>query len=119
MLILGREAPEAAGVGSEVAEPAAAFVSEVEVMQHILVAATDTMTRGPLRRLQELATRAARKSGRRLRATKEANLAARSSACTPQRTMPRGPLITIEPMTMRPARIATRPDLARHRRASA
>jgi hypothetical protein len=88
-------------------------------MQHILVAATDTMTRGPLRRLQELATRAARKSGRRLRATKEANLAARSSACTPQRTMPRGPLITIEPMTMRPARIATRPDLARHRRASA
>jgi hypothetical protein len=98
-------------------------------MQHILVAATDTMTRGPLRRLQELATRAARKSGRRLRATKEANLAARSSECnstthydarcTPQRTMPRGPLITIEPMTMRPAHIATQPDLARHRRASA
>jgi hypothetical protein len=54
-----------------------------------------------------------------LRATKEANLAARSSECTPQTTMPRGPLITIEPMTMRPARIATRPDLARHRRASA
>jgi hypothetical protein len=99
-------------------------------MQHILVAATDTMTRGPLRRLQELATRAARKSGAgcgrwlrgirlRLQAMKEADLAAGSSECTPQRTMPRGPLITIEPMTMRPARIATRPDLARHRRASA
>jgi hypothetical protein len=35
MLILGREEAEVAGVGSEVAEPAAAFVSEVEVMQHI------------------------------------------------------------------------------------
>jgi hypothetical protein len=55
MLILGREEPEVAGAGSEVAEPVAAFVSEVEVMQHILVAATDTMTRGSLRRLQELA----------------------------------------------------------------
>src|SRR5215203_569991 len=91
MLILGREAPETAGVGSEVAEPAAAFVSGVEVMQHILVAATDTMTRGPLRRLQELATRAARKSGRRLRATKEANLrAGRFADCRSSRRGLRG-----------------------------
>jgi hypothetical protein len=35
MLILGREEPEVAGVGTEVADPVAAFVSEVEVMQHI------------------------------------------------------------------------------------
>jgi hypothetical protein len=59
MLILGREDPEVAGIGSEVAEPAVAFVSDTEVMQHILAEATDTLTRGTLRRLQELATRAA------------------------------------------------------------
>jgi hypothetical protein len=35
MLILGREELEVAGIGSDAAEPAAAFVSEVEVMQHI------------------------------------------------------------------------------------
>jgi hypothetical protein len=57
MLILGREDPEVAGIGSEVAEPAAAFVSDVEVMQHILAEAADTMTGGALRRLQELAAR--------------------------------------------------------------
>jgi hypothetical protein len=57
-------------MGSEVAEPAVAFVSEVKVMQHIFAWATDS---------------------------------------------PRsGALTTIEPMTMRPARIATRPDLAKH-----
>src|SRR5215208_7414135 len=92
MLILGREAPETAGVGSEVAEPAAAFVSGVEVMQHILVAATDTMTRGPLRRLQELATRAARKSGAGCeRRRRQIRRPARQSAI-PQRTMTRGAL---------------------------
>jgi hypothetical protein len=98
MLILGREEAEVAGVGSEVAEPGAAFVSEVEVMQHSLADATDTMTRGPLRWLQELAFRAAWKSGAQL-------------------TL--GTLTTIEPMTKRPARIARRPFLARHRGASA
>jgi hypothetical protein len=46
MLILGREEPVVAGIDSDIAEPAAAFVSEVEVMQHILADATDTMTRG-------------------------------------------------------------------------
>ena len=80
MLILGREEPEVAGIDSDIAEPAAAFVSEVEVMQHILADATDTMTRGPLRRLQELATGHV-EVWRILRATKEANLAARSSEC--------------------------------------
>jgi hypothetical protein len=41
MLILGREEPE---VASDIAEPDAAFVSEVEVMQYIFVATTDTFT---------------------------------------------------------------------------
>jgi hypothetical protein len=75
MLIWGREDPELAGMGSEVAEPAVAFVSDVEVMQHILAEVTD-------------------------------------SSCS-------GALTTIEPMTMRAARIATRPDLAKHRWAPA
>ena len=96
MLILGRELLEIAGVGSEVAEPGAAFVSEVEVMQHILADATDTMTRGPLRRLQEPAFRAAWESGAQL------------TLATPH---------YYRAMTKRPARIATRPFLARHRRA--
>jgi hypothetical protein len=51
MLILGRAEADVAGIGSEVVEPTvAAFVSEVEVMQHILAGATDTMTGGPFRR---------------------------------------------------------------------
>jgi len=76
MLILGRAEADVAGIGSEVVEPTvAAFVSEVEVMQHILAGATDTMTGGLFRRLQ-----AAWKSGL-LRATKEANLAASPSEC--------------------------------------
>jgi hypothetical protein len=45
-VILGPEDPEVAGIGSEVAEPAVAFVSDVDVMQHIFAEATDTMTRG-------------------------------------------------------------------------
>jgi hypothetical protein len=56
MLILGLEDPDVAGTGSDITGPDAAFVSEVEVMLHILAGATDTMTCGPLRRLQELAT---------------------------------------------------------------
>ena len=79
-MILGPEDPEVAAIGSEVAEPAVAFVSDVDVMQHIFAEATDTMTRGPLRRLQELA-RPAWESGPCLRATKDANLAARPSEC--------------------------------------
>jgi hypothetical protein len=114
MLILGREDPELAGIGSEVAEPTAAFVSGVEVMQHILAGATDTMTRGTLRRLQELATQAAWKFGARLRATKgRTRRPARQSAIHTD-TSCSGALTTIEPMTMRAARIATRPDLAKH-----
>jgi hypothetical protein len=37
------------------AEPGSAFVSAVEVMNYIFAAATDTMTGGQVRRLQELA----------------------------------------------------------------
>ena len=73
MLILGRDEPDVAATGSGVTEPVEAFVSEVDVMQHIFTEATDTMTRGTLRRLQELATRAAWKSGAILRATKKAH----------------------------------------------
>jgi hypothetical protein len=55
-----------------------------------------------------------------LRATKEANLATRASECKYHiDSLRSGLLTTIEPMTMRPARIATRPSLAKHRRASA
>ena len=118
MLILGRDELDVAATGSGVTEPVEAFVSEVDVMQHIFTEATDTMTRGTLRRLQELATRAAWKSGAILRATKKANLAARPSECNSHSQVPLASLTTIEPMTMRPA-IATRPDLAEHRQASA
>ena len=81
MLTLGREEPEVAATGSGVVEAAGAFVSEVEVMQHILVAATDTMTRGSLRRLQELATRAAWKSGASCGRTKKEVPLCLSSCC--------------------------------------
>jgi hypothetical protein len=81
MLILGREEPEVAGIDSDIAEPAAAFVSEVEVMQYIFVATTDTF---------------AVHSGQ----------------------FALGTLTTIEPMTMQAARTATRPQLAKDRRAS-
>ena len=53
MLILGRDELDVAE--SSITEPVEAFVSEVDVMQHIFTEATDTMTRGTLRRLQELA----------------------------------------------------------------
>jgi len=56
MVILGLEDSDVAGTVSDVAGPDAALASEVEVMLHILAGATDTMTCGPLRRLQELAT---------------------------------------------------------------
>ena len=115
MLILGRDELD---VGSGVTEPVEAFVSEVDVMQHIFTEATDTMTRGTLRRLQELATRAAWKPGAILRATKKANLANRHQSAIPHSQVALASLTTIEPMTMRPA-IATRPDLAEHRQASA
>jgi fatty acid/phospholipid biosynthesis enzyme len=52
-----------------------------------------------------------------LRATKEANLAGRSSECNSHGDA--GALTTIERMTMRATRGVTRPDLARQRRAPA
>ena len=55
MLILGRDELDVAAPGSGITEPVEAFVSEVDVMQHIFTEPTDTMTGGPLRRLQELA----------------------------------------------------------------
>jgi hypothetical protein len=55
-----------------------------------------------------------------LRATEEANLATRASECKYHTDSLRsGALTTIEPMTMRPAAIATRPGLAKYGRASA
>jgi hypothetical protein len=86
MLILGREEPEVAGVDSEVAEPAAAFVSEVEVMQHILTEATDTMTRGRFADCRSSRTGCV-EVWRRLRATKSANLAADPSECNSNLTV--------------------------------
>jgi hypothetical protein len=57
-LMLGRDGPEVA----DVADPASALVSGVDVMKPILAAATDTMAGGRVRRLQEPA--AAPRGGR-------------------------------------------------------
>jgi hypothetical protein len=112
-------------------------------MQPILAAATDTMTRGPLRRLQELAQGlrgslahvASDKGGESGRLQKLAGAAWKTGACCERQrrrilgarasnvqsatdSWGSGPLTTIEPMTIQAACNATRPNLAKDSRAS-
>ena len=77
------------------------------------------MTRGTLRRSAGARERAAWKSGAILRATKEANLAARPSECNSTLTGCARLPHYYRAHDHAAGRIATRPDLAEHRQASA
>ena len=64
MLIRGRSEAEVAGIGSEVAEPAVAFVSEIQVMQHIFAGATDSPDSGAFTTIERMTMRATRGAAR-------------------------------------------------------